>query len=54
MSYYYFRKSHNQKHKIMTDTVFGTYLAWAFYIALFAAAGVVGIKLQKIYNERGK
>lgn len=38
----------------MTDTVFGTYLAWAFYIALFAAAGVVGVKLQQIYNERGK
>jgi hypothetical protein len=38
----------------MTETVFGTYLAWAFYIALFAASGYVGVKLQNIYNERGK
>jgi len=32
----------------------GTVLAWVFYILLFAAAGFVGIKLQSIYNERGK
>ena len=32
----------------------GTILAWAFYIVLFAAAGFVGVKLQQIYNERGK
>ncbi len=38
----------------MTDQVFGTYLAWAFYIALFAASGFVAVKLQNIYNERGK
>jgi hypothetical protein len=32
----------------------GTVLAWTFYILLFSAAGFVGMKLQNIYNERGK
>jgi hypothetical protein len=32
----------------------GTVLAWVFYILLFAASGFVGMKLQNIYNERGK
>jgi len=32
----------------------GTVLAWVFYILLFTAAGLVGMKLQNIYNERGK
>jgi|GEM_PF-6250185 len=32
----------------------GTVLAWIFYIFLFATATLVGLKLQSIYNERGK
>lgn len=32
----------------------GTVSAWVFYILLFTAAGLVGMKLQNIYKERGK
>ncbi len=32
----------------------GTLLTWAFFIVLMGASTVVAIKLQKIYNERGK
>jgi hypothetical protein len=32
----------------------GTVLTWAFFIALMGASTVVAIKLQSIYNERGK
>ncbi|MBB6005637.1 hypothetical protein HNP25_004311 [Arcicella rosea] len=32
----------------------GTVLTWAFFIVLMGASAIVAIKLQNIYNERGK
>jgi hypothetical protein len=32
----------------------GTPILWAFFIVLMAASYYVGVRLQKIYKERGK
>jgi hypothetical protein len=33
---------------------YGTEILWAFFILLLGASYYVGVRLQKIYKERGK
>lgn len=33
---------------------YGTEILWAFFIVLLGASYYVGVRLQKIYKERGK
>jgi hypothetical protein len=44
---------HNQEIKNKTYNTMG-YSGAAFFIILLAASAYVGVKLQNIYNERGK